>query len=188
MNCVFHLATLLAQSDAADGGASRSTSALQIIQSGGVVGYILLALSVAALAMIIVHVIQIRRSALLPLQQLEQLDHLIKIESDLPNTRCLAGELRDPDDSIGRDDSAAGAAGDDGQPFEQQPPLLRIVSGEGAWEHRHLPLLLAPDVPDRCADGQGPPTDGACPRQREVAGRICEHDREIVEQADIPAR
>ena len=47
------------------------------IQSGGAVGYIIIGLSVLALALIIMHLVQIRRGALIPPDQLDQLDQLL---------------------------------------------------------------------------------------------------------------
>ncbi len=47
------------------------------IQSGGVVGYVIIGLSVLALAVIIMHLAQIRRGALIPPDQLDQLDQLL---------------------------------------------------------------------------------------------------------------
>ena len=46
------------------------------VQSGGVVGYIIIGLSVLALALIIMHLVQIRRTALMPPAQLDELDQL----------------------------------------------------------------------------------------------------------------
>ena len=63
--------TVLAQ--AADGGSTW----LDTINSGGVVGYIIIGLSVFALALIIMHVVQIRRNALIPPAQLEQIDQTL---------------------------------------------------------------------------------------------------------------
>jgi len=59
---------LLAQDGASaeGGGASSSVSALQLVAAGGVVGYVILLLSVAALALIVMHALQIRLTALAP--------------------------------------------------------------------------------------------------------------------------
>lgn len=59
---------LLAQdaASAEGGGASSSVSALQLVAAGGVVGYVILLLSVAALALIVMHALQIRLTALAP--------------------------------------------------------------------------------------------------------------------------
>src|SRR5690554_4558241 len=64
---------LLAQADEA----TDAPSWLETIQSGGIVGYIIIALSVAALAMVILHLIQIRRAALMPPQHLETHDAML---------------------------------------------------------------------------------------------------------------
>ncbi|MHC4128096.1 MAG: MotA/TolQ/ExbB proton channel family protein [Planctomycetota bacterium] len=47
------------------------------IQSGGLVGYIIIGLSVLALALAIMHLLQIRRAALIPPVQLDELDQLL---------------------------------------------------------------------------------------------------------------
>jgi biopolymer transport protein ExbB len=57
--------------------ARQSTSLLKMIQSGGIVGYILIGLSVLALTMMIVHFVQIRRKVLVPPEQVEALDGLL---------------------------------------------------------------------------------------------------------------
>ena len=58
-------------------GGGQSTSILKIIQAGGVVGWIIIGLSVVALTMIILHMIQIRRRTLMPPQDIEALDMLL---------------------------------------------------------------------------------------------------------------
>ncbi len=65
--------TVLAQADALEPG----TSWLATIQSGGVIGYIIIGLSVVALTLIIIHLVQIRRGGLIPAGQLEQIDTLL---------------------------------------------------------------------------------------------------------------
>ena len=62
---------------AADGDAETGTSWLQTVQSGGLIGYIIIGLSIVALALIIVHIVQIRRAALLPPDQLDALDAML---------------------------------------------------------------------------------------------------------------
>jgi len=47
------------------------------IQSGGIVGYIIIGLSTVALALVMMHLVQIRRGALLPSDQIETLDQLL---------------------------------------------------------------------------------------------------------------
>jgi biopolymer transport protein ExbB len=59
------------------GAASSGVSWLETIQRGGVVGYIIIGLSIVALALIIMHLAQIRRGALLPPHQLEALDDML---------------------------------------------------------------------------------------------------------------
>ncbi|MHC4220249.1 MAG: MotA/TolQ/ExbB proton channel family protein [Planctomycetota bacterium] len=63
------MGTLLAQADPEQGATWWET-----VQSGGVVGYLIMALSVLALALIIMHLVQIRRAALIPPVQLDKLD------------------------------------------------------------------------------------------------------------------
>ncbi len=65
--------TVLAQT--ADSEASSSW--LDTINNGGAVGYIIIGLSVFALALIIMHLVQIRRNALIPPAQMEQIDQLL---------------------------------------------------------------------------------------------------------------
>ncbi len=65
--------TVLAQT--ADPEASSSW--LDTISSGGTVGYIIIGLSVFALALIIMHLVQIRRNALIPPAQMEQIDQML---------------------------------------------------------------------------------------------------------------
>ncbi|MEM7229932.1 MAG: MotA/TolQ/ExbB proton channel family protein, partial [Planctomycetota bacterium] len=62
---------------AQDGPGERGMSWLEAVQAGGVVGYIILALSVFALALVVMHFIQIRRRALLPPQQLEAIEDML---------------------------------------------------------------------------------------------------------------
>lgn len=58
-------------------GPRGSSTFLQFITGGGGIGYIIIALSVAALAMVIIHLLQIRRKALMPAQQIEAIDSLL---------------------------------------------------------------------------------------------------------------
>ena len=73
MNLTNTLVKLPAQLEVTQPGASW----LETIQSGGVIGYIIIALSVVALALIIMHLVQIRRGALLPAEQLDALDDML---------------------------------------------------------------------------------------------------------------
>ena len=70
---VFSLMSVLAQ----DGSAERGISWLETIQRGGLIGYVIIGLSIVALALIVIHFVQIRRSALLPPQHIEELDHML---------------------------------------------------------------------------------------------------------------
>ncbi len=81
---MFERGTQLFFAQAAD--AERGASWLETIQSGGIVGYIIIGLSVVAVALIIMHLVQIRRGALIPADQLEQLDAML-------TRRDVAGSL-----------------------------------------------------------------------------------------------
>ncbi|MEC7352648.1 MAG: MotA/TolQ/ExbB proton channel family protein [Planctomycetota bacterium] len=69
-----HLQTLIVS--AAPAGGSGSTL-LKFITDGGVIGYLLILLSVIALVLVVVHAIQIRRSQLIPEDQIEDLQELL---------------------------------------------------------------------------------------------------------------
>lgn len=73
MDCFYTLSVTFAQ----DGDAETGTSWLQTVQSGGLIGYIIIGLSIVALALIIVHLVQIRRAALLPPEQVDTLDAML---------------------------------------------------------------------------------------------------------------
>src|SRR5687767_13036173 len=73
MNGANVLSFLLAQAETT----GQSTSLLKMIQAGGIVGYILIALSILALTMIIIHLVQIRRRVLVPPEQVETIDALL---------------------------------------------------------------------------------------------------------------
>jgi biopolymer transport protein ExbB len=62
---------------AADQAGSHSKSLLKIIQSGGIIGYIIIGLSVLALTMIIVYLLQIRRKVLVPPEHVDMLDAML---------------------------------------------------------------------------------------------------------------
>jgi biopolymer transport protein ExbB len=61
---------------AADGG-QRGVTLLKFVNGGGVIGYVIIALSVAALALTVIHLIQLRRTALLPRGQTAELEELL---------------------------------------------------------------------------------------------------------------
>jgi biopolymer transport protein ExbB len=73
MSPIDFIATMLAQAGATEPGVSW----LETIQRGGVIGYIIIGLSIAALSLIIMQLVQIRRNALLPPEQLEVLDEML---------------------------------------------------------------------------------------------------------------
>ncbi len=52
-------------------------SLLDTIQEGGIIGYIIIALSVVAMCFIVLHLIQIRRNALLPPTHVDEVDRLL---------------------------------------------------------------------------------------------------------------
>lgn len=70
---VFDLSLLLAQANGAEPGVSW----LETIQRGGLVGYVIIGLSIVALALIVIHFVQIRRSALMPPRHIEELDQML---------------------------------------------------------------------------------------------------------------
>lgn len=70
---MFNIIFILAQTESSG---ERSTW-FDTIQSGGLVGYVIIALSVVAFALIVMHLVQIRRSALIPDVHLEQIDALL---------------------------------------------------------------------------------------------------------------
>lgn len=73
MNLTFLPTLLLAQADDAE----RSLTWLETIQRGGLVGYLIIGMSVIALGLIIMHFVQIRRAALIPQDQIDDLDTLL---------------------------------------------------------------------------------------------------------------
>ncbi|MHC5023441.1 MAG: MotA/TolQ/ExbB proton channel family protein [Planctomycetota bacterium] len=73
MSGTAELLVLLAQADDAE----RGMSWLETMQAGGVVGYLIIALSVVALSLIIMHLLQLRRTALMPPVHIEELDRLL---------------------------------------------------------------------------------------------------------------
>lgn len=66
--------SLLAQAEDVERGASW----LETVRSGGLVGYIIIALSIGALALIIMHLAQIRRSALMPPEDIDHIEMLLE--------------------------------------------------------------------------------------------------------------
>jgi len=57
--------------------AESGETILDMVQKGGVVGYIIIGLSIVALVLIIMHLVQIREKALLPPEQLESIEALL---------------------------------------------------------------------------------------------------------------
>lgn len=80
---------ILAQTDDAE----RGLSWFDTIRSGGAVGYIIIALSVGAMALIVMHLFQIRRNALLPPEHIERLEEMLA-RDDVDNAMefCLDPE------------------------------------------------------------------------------------------------
>lgn len=66
-------AALLGQADPVEPG----TSLLKYVHGGGLIGYIIIALSIAAVALVVVHAVQLRRSRLLPEMQQQQLSEML---------------------------------------------------------------------------------------------------------------
>lgn len=67
-----HVLLILAQD-----GQERGASWLETVRAGGPVGYLIIGLSVIAVALIIMHLVQLRRSALLPPIQIDMLDNML---------------------------------------------------------------------------------------------------------------
>ncbi|MFG0257282.1 MAG: MotA/TolQ/ExbB proton channel family protein [Phycisphaerales bacterium JB043] len=65
-----HVYLVLAQSDSSEGGVSL----ISLLMAGGLVGYIIMLLSVVAVALVVVHLIQLREEALAPAELVEELD------------------------------------------------------------------------------------------------------------------
>jgi biopolymer transport protein ExbB len=71
----------------------QGASWLKTVQSGGVIGFIIIGLSVLAVTLVIMHLVQIRRAALLPAHQLEALDGLLAQQQVGPALEyCLSPE------------------------------------------------------------------------------------------------
>jgi biopolymer transport protein ExbB len=71
------LTSILLQSDAA-GAAKEGGSLLKFITGGGVIGYIIVLLSVVAAAFVIIHFVQIRRTALLPAEKVKGVREMVE--------------------------------------------------------------------------------------------------------------
>jgi len=67
------LTDILAQTGDADAGSTWWDT----IQAGGIIGYIIIGLSTIALALVIMHLVQIRRDALLPPDQIDTIENLL---------------------------------------------------------------------------------------------------------------
>jgi len=70
------LSSILLQADPAAGAGSGSL--LKFITGGGVIGYIIVLLSVVATAFVIIHFVQIRRSALLPAEKVKGVREMVE--------------------------------------------------------------------------------------------------------------
>jgi len=70
------LSGILLQADPAAGAGSGSL--LKFITGGGVIGYIIVLLSVVALAFVVIHFVQIRRSALLPAEKVKGVREMVE--------------------------------------------------------------------------------------------------------------
>ena len=70
---IFSASSLMPFFLAQDEAAPHANSLLTMIRAGGIVGWVLIALSVVALTMIIMYVVQIRRKVLVPPQHVEVL-------------------------------------------------------------------------------------------------------------------
>jgi biopolymer transport protein ExbB len=68
----------LAQAAGADPSADGAgATLLKFITGGGIIGYVIIALSIAALALVVIHAIQIRRDALLPADRIRTLKGML---------------------------------------------------------------------------------------------------------------
>jgi len=70
------LTGILLQADPAAGAGSGSL--LKFITGGGVIGYIIVLLSVVALAFVVIHFVQIRRTALLPAEKVKGVREMVE--------------------------------------------------------------------------------------------------------------
>lgn len=70
------LSSILLQADPAAGAGSGSL--LKFITGGGVIGYIIVLLSVVALAFVVIHFVQIRRTALLPAEKVKGVREMVE--------------------------------------------------------------------------------------------------------------
>ncbi len=68
---------LMAQADPAGAPEEGGMSALEFLSAGGLIGYIIMTLSVVAFALVILHLVQIRRSALAPEELVMRLDEML---------------------------------------------------------------------------------------------------------------
>jgi len=83
---------LLAQTQA-QGDEVRAVSVFDQIQSGGVIGFVIIALSFAAVALIVVHIVRIREQALAPQVVVDELERLLsKGQVDQAIEACKARE------------------------------------------------------------------------------------------------
>lgn len=86
------ISNILAQAPL-DAGARRAMSLFDLVQAGGVIGYVIILLSIVAVALIIVHVVRIRQQALAPQNVVDELDSLLsKGEVDRALAACAAPE------------------------------------------------------------------------------------------------
>lgn len=77
----------------AQGEAESSDSLLTMVQQGGTIGYIIIGLSIVAVVLIFMHIMQIRRAALLPPAQLDSVDNMLsRGEVNEAVTYCLDPE------------------------------------------------------------------------------------------------
>ena len=70
------ITSILLQGDPATGAGSGSL--LKFITGGGVIGYIIVLLSVVALAFVVIHFVQIRRTALLPAEKVKGVREMVE--------------------------------------------------------------------------------------------------------------
>lgn len=81
-NLILQMAALAQPGAAPGAGASgdavqTGTSLLKFISGGGTIGYVIIALSIAAMALVVIHAVQIRRDALMPADKLNALKGML---------------------------------------------------------------------------------------------------------------
>ena len=74
---MFPALTLAQTAQAAQTAPTGGVSVLELIAAGGTIAYLIIALSIAALALVVMHMMQLRESALAPPDLIDELDELL---------------------------------------------------------------------------------------------------------------